>query len=137
MIRDFCGIRKGTLAAEIKALREAIEGGGGPKGVDIDTVEAIDHVRSIGNIGAHMEKDINIIVDVEADEAQMLIDLVEMLFNEWYVARERRSESLKAIKALSSRKEEDRNPLPMLAAPDASLMLTAMPDALASVSTDD
>lgn len=135
MIRDFCGISKGTLAQEIKALREAIEGGSGPKGVDIDTVDAIDHVRSIGNIGAHMEKNINIIVDVDADEAQMLIDLVEMLFAEWYVARERRSESLKAIKALSSQKEEDRNPQPMLAAPDASLVLTAMPDALASAST--
>lgn len=135
MIRDFCGITKATLALEIKALREAIEGGSGPKGVDIDTVNAIDHVRSIGNIGAHMEKNINVIVDVDADEAQMLIDLVEMLFGEWYVARERRSDSLKAIKALSSQKEEDRNPQPMLAAPDASLVLTAMPDALASAST--
>lgn len=134
MIRDFCNIRKGTLAQEIKALREAVEAGSGPKGVDIDTVDAIDHVRSIGNIGAHMEKDINIIVDVDADEAQMLIDLVEMLFAEWYVARERRSESLKAIKALSSRKEDDRNPQPLLAGPDTTGVLTAVGDALADVS---
>lgn len=135
MIRDFCGITRGTLAQEIKALREAIESGSGPKGVDIDTVDAIDHVRSIGNIGAHMEKNINIIVDVDADEAQVLIDLVEMLFSEWYVARERRTESLKAIKALSSQKEEDRNPQPMLAAPDTSFVLTGIPDTLASAST--
>lgn len=137
MIRDFCGISKPTLGEEIRILREAIEGGSGPKGVDIETVHAIDHVRSIGNIGAHMEKDINVIIDVDAEEAQMLIDLVEMLFDEWYVARERRSESLKAIRALSSRKQDERNPQALLAAPDASLVLTAMPDALASGSTID
>lgn len=135
MIRDFCDIKRSTLDREIKALREAVEGGAGPKGVDIDTVDAIDHVRSIGNIGAHMEKDINIIVDVDADEAQMLIDLVEMLFSEWYVARERRSENLKGIKALSSRKEDDRNPQPLLAAPNSTGVLTAIGDALASTST--
>ncbi|MCU6453987.1 DUF4145 domain-containing protein [Sphingomonas sp. A2-49] len=128
MIRDFCDIKRGTLAQEIKALREAVEGGLGPKGVDIDTVEAIDHVRSIGNIGAHMEKDINIIVDVDADEAQMLIDLVEVLFVEWYVARERRNESLKAIKALSLRKADDRNPQPVLTPPDATGLLTVLDD---------
>ncbi len=135
IIRDFCGIIRGTLAQEIKALREAIENGLGPKGVDIDTVDAIDHVRSIGNIGAHMEKNINVIFDVDSDEAQMLIELVEMLFGEWYVARERRSDSLKAIKALRSQKEEDRNLQPMLAAPDASSALITVADALATPST--
>ena len=30
--------------------------------------QAIDAVRSIGNIGAHMEKDINLIVDVDPEE---------------------------------------------------------------------
>lgn len=37
-------------------------------------------VREIGNIGAHMEADINVIIDVDPDEAQILIDLVELLF---------------------------------------------------------
>lgn len=135
MIRDFCGISRDTLAKEIRALREVVEGGIGPKGVDIDTVDAIDHVRSIGNIGAHMERDINIIVDVDAEEAQTLIELVEMLFSEWYVSRERRSESLKAIKALSSRKEGDRKPQPLLAAPDASDTVPAVPGTLADAGT--
>jgi hypothetical protein len=30
-----------------------------------DTVATIDHVRQIGNIGAHMEANINVIVDVD------------------------------------------------------------------------
>jgi hypothetical protein len=45
-------------------------------------VEAIDIVRNIGNIGAHMEADINVIVDVDPDEAQTLIELIETLFLE-------------------------------------------------------
>jgi len=113
MIRDFCGISKNTLANEIKTLRIAVDGDSAPKGVASETVDAIDHVRSIGNIGAHMEKDINVIVDVDANEAQMLIELVEMLFDEWYVARHKRKERLEAITALSYQKEEDRTPPPL------------------------
>ena len=36
-------------------------------------------VRKVGNIGAHMEKDINVIVDVDPDEAQHLIGLITFL----------------------------------------------------------
>ena len=61
-----------------------------------------------------MEKDINVIVDVDANEAQMLIELVEMLFDEWYVARHKRIERLQAITALSSQKEEERTPPQLL-----------------------
>lgn len=62
-----------------------------------------------------MEKDINIIVDVEPNEAQMLIELVEMLFQEWYIARHTRNERLQAITALGTQKQIDRKkaaPLP-------------------------
>ena len=58
-------------------------------------MDAIGHVRRIGSIGAHMEKDINLILDVEPDEAQALIDLIELLFEEWYVASHVREERLK------------------------------------------
>lgn len=135
MIRDFCKITKGTLGAEIKTLREVLEGGSGPKGVDIDTVDAIDYVRSIGNIGAHMEKDINVIVDVDAEEAQLLIDLVEMLFAEWYVARHRRTQSLQALRAMSSQKEEDRKKPPTLTDLEATDAGTTAPEFVAFPST--
>ena len=75
MIRDFCGIAKATLAKEIDALREALDNHTAPKGVTHESVEAIDAVRKVGNIGAHMEKDIALIVDVDPGEAQMLIEL--------------------------------------------------------------
>jgi len=106
MIRDYCGIAKGTLDAEIKELRGRIDAGEAPSGVTLESVEAVDHVRSIGNIGAHMEKDINLIVEVEPGEAQALIGLIEMLFDEWYVARHNRKQRLAQIAAIAADKKK-------------------------------
>ncbi|MNV11748.1 hypothetical protein D3C71_1023230 [compost metagenome] len=104
MIRDFCGISKGTLFKEIEALSSALENGDAPAGVTVETVQAIDYVRSIGNIGAHMEKDINVIVPVDPGEAQALIELIELLFEEWYVARQIRTEKLARVKMIADQK---------------------------------
>lgn len=105
MIRDFCGIRKGRLIDEISALRQSLENGHAPKGVSEESIDAIDSVRKIGNIGAHMEKDINTIIDVDPSEAQLLIELIETLFDEWYVERHRRAERFEKITALSESKD--------------------------------
>jgi hypothetical protein len=67
-----------------------LEGGHAPQGVSSDSIDAIDGLRKVGNIGAHMEKDINVLVDVDPNEAQALIELIESLFDEWYVARDKR-----------------------------------------------
>ena len=82
--------------------------GDGIRHVNQDTVEAIDHVRKIGKYGAHMEKDVNLVINVEPHEAQNLIELIELLFNEWYVQRENRKQSLAAIKQISDEKEENK-----------------------------
>lgn len=52
---------KDRLVDEINAIQEKI---------DPITWQAIDSVRSIGNIGVHMEKDIDFIIAVEPDEEQ-------------------------------------------------------------------
>jgi hypothetical protein len=104
MIRDFCGIAKDRLIEEIRALDKAVAEGRAPPGVLPDSVEAIDHVRGIGNIGAHMEKDVNLIIPIEPHEAQALIDLIELLFEEWYVAREQRREKLERLKGIAIEK---------------------------------
>lgn len=105
MIRDFGQVSGRTLYDEIFALRAAVDEGAAPRGVTIESVEAIDHVRGVGNIGAHMEKDINLIVPVDVGEAQALIELIEMLFEEWYVERHRRQRRLSAIRAISEDKK--------------------------------
>jgi hypothetical protein len=63
-----------------------------------------------------MEADINVIVDVDAEEAQQLIGLIELLFAEWYVAKENRRKRLLALGITASEKAEQRK----LFWPDAS-----------------
>lgn len=104
MIRDFAKISRKTLFAEINALKELVEADKAPSGVSSESVEAIDHVRSIGNIGAHMEKDIDQIISVGPGEAQALIELIELLFEEWYVARNSRAEKLARVKRIAEEK---------------------------------
>lgn len=96
MIRDFHKITRPTLNQEINELKGNIEQ---------DLWEAIDAVRKVGNIGAHMEADINVIVDVDPEEAQILIGLIEQLFQDWYVARHKRGLSLASVKALAEVKD--------------------------------
>lgn len=112
MIRDFCKITRGRLIDEIEELRKQVDDGNAPKGVSQESVEAIDNVRGIGNIGAHMEADINVIVDVDPDEAELLIDLAEMLLEEWYVERHNREERLKKLAEAAEQKKADKKALP-------------------------
>ena len=123
MIRDFCGIQDRTLAKEIDALRRAVEEGRAPAGVTSETVDAIDHVRTVGNIGAHMEKEIDLIVPVDPQEAHALIELIEMLFEEWYVARDSRQKKLATISKIGEAKNqliaEGRAALKALPGPDS------------------
>jgi hypothetical protein len=106
MIRDFCEIQRATLDQEIKALHKAIQDGNAPSGVSPESVDAIDHVRKVGNIGAHMEKNIDLIIAVEPEEAQALIGLIEILFDEWYVAKETRTRRLAQIASISAEKQQ-------------------------------
>lgn len=104
MIRDFAKISKSRLIDEIKALRTAVDDGTADRAISIESVDAIDAVRGIGNIGAHMERDINEIIEVDPGEAQALIELVEMLFDEWYGARAKRQERLTKVLGIDSDK---------------------------------
>lgn len=99
MIRDFWGIRKSRLVDEIEAIKDK---------VDPLTWDSIDAVRKIGNIGAHMEKDINIIVDVEPNEAELLIHLIEVLIKDWYINKHEREQKLKKLIDISGQKEQEK-----------------------------
>jgi hypothetical protein len=101
MIRDFWKVSKPRLIDEINALQDK---------VDPLTWQAIDAVRSVGNIGAHMEKDINVIIDVDPEEAAQLIGLIELLIKDWYITRHEREERLKAIAALANAKKTAKIP---------------------------
>lgn len=110
MIRDFCGISKGTLHTEIAELEQQVSARSAPRQVSEESIAAIDAVRQLGNIGAHFEKDINLIVEVEPDEAAALISLIELLFQEWYVARFDRQARLGKVKEIAGAKAASRKP---------------------------
>lgn len=102
MIRDFWQVpqgKRGNLAAEINFIKDRL---------DEETWQAIDDVRSIGNIGAHMEKDVDLIVDVEPDEAELLIELIELLFEEWYARRQKRLDSTQRLRQVAAAKQDLR-----------------------------
>lgn len=108
MIRDFSGISKRSLFDEINELRRQVDAHEADRNISPDTVDAIDAVRTIGNIGAHMEKDINLIIDVDENEVEVLIELIEALFKEWYVAREKRTERLAKITQIAQEKDNKK-----------------------------
>ena len=87
------------MANEIEQIKEK---------TDPLTWEAIDSVRKVGNIGAHMEEDINLIVEVEPKEAQLLIELIETLLSDWYITREAKKQRLAKITELAKGKEDLR-----------------------------
>ena len=99
MIRDYCGIVKGRLYDEITALKDKVQP---------DLWIAIDGLRQLGNIGAHMEKDTNLIVDIDADEAEKLIKLIELLMKEWYINREERNKLFGDILEINADKQATR-----------------------------
>jgi hypothetical protein len=102
MIRDFWGVSKARLVDEIEAIEQK---------VDPLTWSAIDAVRKIGNIGAHMEKDINLIIDVDPEEAALLIGLIEMLINDWYIVKHEREQQLTKIISVAGAKTQAKTGL--------------------------
>ncbi len=95
MIRDFHGIVKAKLHDELAAIKTSC---------DPELFDAMMGLKGIGNIGAHPEKDINLIVDVEEGEVEAPLELLRILDKEWYIARASRSNSLAAVKVLAASK---------------------------------
>lgn len=99
MIRDFWGICESTLYKEITALKDKIPN---------DLWQSIDALRQLGNIGAHMEKDTNIIIDIEPNEAETLLRLIELLIKEWYINREERNKLFSDIISTNQSKKSNK-----------------------------
>ncbi|MEX5397184.1 DUF4145 domain-containing protein [Streptococcus sp. ZJ93] len=101
MIRDFWGITKATLFDEIKALSDK---------VDPSTKTVLDALRKLGNIGAHPEKDVNLIIDIEPNEALKLLKFIELLMQKWYIERHENERLLQDIVDMDIDKQAQRKP---------------------------
>lgn len=99
MIHDFWGIVEKDLNAEITSLQDK---------VTATQWQAIDRLRKLGNIGAHMEKDVNLIIDIKPNEALQLKAVIELLLEKWYIARYEEEQLYNQIIELSDTKEQER-----------------------------
>lgn len=101
MVRDFWNVSERTLHEELKKIQDRC---------DPELFNALMAIKSIGNIGAHPEVDISVIVDVEEGEVQALVSVLQILDQEWYVERAQRRERLAKVHALGAAKAEARQP---------------------------
>lgn len=99
MLHDFWNIHEKNLNAEITTLKNK---------VPTSQWNAIDGLRKIGNIGAHMEQDVNSIIEVDASEAQKLNRLIELLIEKWYISRHDEEALYAEICAVSEEKQNQR-----------------------------
>jgi hypothetical protein len=93
MIRDFWKVTKPTLHDELEAIKTQCEP---------ELFDAMMSLKSIGNIGAHPEKDISLIVDIDEGEPDALLELLRILDKDWYVAKADRLARLSTVKQLGA-----------------------------------
>lgn len=80
LLREKAGVKKGDLAREIQEVIDS-------KSLPGYLAENIDAIRNIGNFAAHPQKSTATgeIIDVEPGEAEWLLDVLEMLFDFYFV----------------------------------------------------
>ena len=78
ILQDFFGIKEHTLYASLEKVKPQVSN---------SLWKAIDSLRRTGNIGAHMQRDVNTLVSVEPGEAALLLKLIERLIEGTYIAR--------------------------------------------------
>ena len=80
LLRDHVGVKKGNLSSEIDQLLLNNE-------LPSYLSEAVDAIRNIGNFAAHPMKSTNSleIIDVEVGEAEWSLDVLERLFDFYFV----------------------------------------------------
>lgn len=101
MIRDFWNIRRNTLNEEINALKSI---------VPATQWKVLDSLRKLGNIGAHMEKDVNLMIDIDRKTAAMLVKLIERMIKEWYIESHETEALYNDIIAANAEAQHKRNP---------------------------
>lgn len=99
MIHDFWNIKEKNLLFEITALKDKVTPA---------EWQVIDALRKLGNIGAHMEKDINTIIEIDENEAEKLLKLIEFLIEKWYINRHDTEQLFSDIIGISEKKQNQR-----------------------------
>ena len=104
LIHDEAKIDKGDLAKEIQALLEA-------RTLPSYIAQPLDAIRAVGNFGTHPLKSTQtgLILDVEPGEAELCLELIEGLFDFYFIQPARVSNHIMAIN--QKRKEAGKPPI--------------------------
>lgn len=100
MIRDYWKIsNKRNLYEEIQAIEDK---------VTPEVSRVLKGLKDLGNIGAHMEQDINLIINIDPGESEKLIKLIEYLMKEWYINRYEAKQLFDDIIGIDKAKKEQK-----------------------------
>lgn len=100
ILRDHANVKPGTLGEEVTEVINRDDD------LPPDIVRVIRAPQELGNIAAHpMRDDVGKIVDVEPWEAEWMLEILEMLFNHYFV---RRAETERRMNAIHSKYVEAR-----------------------------
>ncbi|MDK4353513.1 DUF4145 domain-containing protein [Enterococcus thailandicus] len=100
MIRDFWDVQgKKNLYEEITAIQDQ---------VTAEVSQVLKGLKDLGNIGAHMEKNIDLIIDIDPGEAEKLLKLIEYLIKEWYINRYESNKLFADIIGIDAEKKEQK-----------------------------
>lgn len=99
MVRDFWKVKPSTLFKEIDQLEHVIPA---------TQWRVLNGIRRLGNIGAHMKNDINVIVDIDSGEAEKLLKVIEKLLQDWYIERYETELLYSDIIAISDEKDKTK-----------------------------
>jgi len=104
LLRDKAGIKKNDLNNEIQQVIDS-------KSLPVHLSENLDAVRTIGNFAAHPIKSTNTgeIIEVEIGEAEWLLDILEGLFDFYFV----RPEIMKKKREILNQKLKDAGKPPL------------------------
>ena len=99
MIRDYFNVKENNLKRAIDAIQDS---------VSPVVLQTLNDVRQIGNIGAHMEQDINLIIDISSEEASILLDLIQYLIKAWYIERHDAEKLFQEVSNINELKQHHR-----------------------------
>lgn len=100
IIHDRWNVHAQNLYAEIDAL----------KGIIPQTEwNAMHALRQTGNIGAHMEQDVNLIIEIQDAEARLILNMVEYLIQRWYIDIAKNENTLQQVIDLNRQKQNQRH----------------------------
>jgi len=97
MIRAKFKVKHGKLQNEINALA------GLAAPVHQEIIEALDHIRKLGRFHSLPEDDVKVISDITDDNAKLIIDILEILLRDWFIAPAEHNGRLAVLQLIISR----------------------------------